>query len=89
VDVRDQYFSIIKEKDLPNVLGCILELSYSNKLKILKELLDRFNLQDLKIALNLYKQNYIDLNRTQILYLKNVIISLCKNVAIEREGKCL
>ena len=86
MDIRHQYFSIIKEKNLPNVLGIIPEISYSKKLKILTDLLGRFDEYDVKIALNLYKQNYIDLHRVQILYLKNVLVSLCNDYKTKKLG---
>ena len=80
MDVREQYYKIIKDNNIPNVLVELVELPYSRKLKILNELLIKFELSVVKLALNLYKLNYIDVKRVNLFVVRNTLISICTNL---------
>ena len=50
MDIKEKYYSLIKEKSLPNILGEILEVSYSKKISILEELCYKYH--SFQICLN-------------------------------------
>lgn len=76
--MRKEYFDLLIKNNLPNTLGEIQELAYSKKIKIIEELLNKFELRKVKIALNMYKQNYIDIGRVDLMLIKNILKGLCK-----------
>jgi len=86
MDIKEKYYSLIKEKSLPNVLGEILEVSYSKKISILEELLSRFDESVIKIALGIYKQNHVDINKINITRLKNELVG-CSLFVIKNLSK--
>lgn len=76
--MRQEYYKYLFDNYLSNYLDEIEDLSYSKKLKILKELKEKFSAESINRALVKYKMNYIDLKRVEIPKLKNILKGMCK-----------
>ena len=75
---RNDYNAILYYKKLPNVLGLVEELPYSRKLKIIEKLLRRYKKENIIVALEEYKNRYIDIDRVNIFTIENILIGLCE-----------
>ena len=77
--MRNKYIQFIIDNSIADILSEIYELSYSQKLIILENLLEKYPVEEINIALYIYKKNYIDLNRVRILLIKNTLITIMRN----------
>ena len=75
---RNDYNAILYYEKLPNVLGLVEELPYSRKLKIIEKLLRRYKKENIIVALEEYKNRYIDIDRVNIFTIENILIGLCE-----------
>ena len=82
---RNDYNALILYESIPNVLGLIDEIPYSKKLKIIEKLVKRYNRKKIIIALNEYRERYINLNRINIFTIENILISMCEELRKEEE----
>ena len=76
--MKSEYYKIIQVNELADILSEITIISYSFKQKILESLLELYSVQTINLALYEYKKNYIDLNRVNVIKLKNTLIYFCK-----------
>ena len=76
--MRKDYYNLIKEYGLSDILSEIQNISYTKKQIILSSLLETYSPQTLNMALNDYKIKYIDLNRVDVFRLKNTLKYFCK-----------
>jgi hypothetical protein len=76
--MRSKYIQFILDNKLSDILSEVYELSYSQKLLILEELLKKYSEHTINIALYVYKKEYIDLNRVKILLIKNTLKNICE-----------
>lgn len=78
--MKEEYYKLLKEKKLSNVLDLISgDIKYSYKYKLLQDLIYKF--KDINIinkSLDTYKLDHIDLNRVQIYRLKSWLIYYCR-----------
>ena len=85
--MRDVYYTYIKENKLNDILSNIYELSYTQKLKILKELKKDFNTKILCQALNEFDIKYIKKNRVQLKIIYNTLKGICQRDKLKVEVK--
>jgi hypothetical protein len=83
--VRNEYFILIKDNKLADVLSLIPDLPYSSKTRVLEELLKSYPAEQVNKALYAYKAHYIDSNRVQIFKLKNTLKYFCGDQEIDPE----
>ncbi|HOE39292.1 MAG TPA: hypothetical protein PLY69_06905 [Bacteroidales bacterium] len=76
--MRSTYYSILSSNNLVDVLKSIPQLSYTRKVKILQRLLKEFEPKEINLALFDYKEQYIKLNRVNLLRLENTLLFLAK-----------
>jgi len=76
--MRDIYYTYIRENKLNDILSNICELSYTQKLKILKELKKDFNIKIICQALNEFDIHYIRKNRIQLKIIYNTLKGICQ-----------
>ena len=76
--MRDTYYNFINEQNFNDNLSDISELSYSQKIIILKELQIDFDNSTICLALNDYHQRYIKKNRVRIKLLYNTLKGICQ-----------
>jgi len=77
--MRNKYIQFILDNSIADILSEIYELSYSQKSAILENLLEKYPVEEINIALYIYKKNYIDLNRVRISLIKNTLITIMRN----------
>jgi len=78
--MKERYYNLINKYNIHDIAILIAELSYSRLYNILLDLLYKFN-YDISLinkSLELYKTNYIDLNRVEIYKIRNILIYYCK-----------
>ena len=75
---RNDYNAILYYEKLPNVLGLVEELPYSRKLKIIEKLLRRYKKENIIVALEEYKNRYINIDRVNIFTTENILVGLCE-----------
>ena len=78
--MRDVYLNYIRDNQLNDNLSDIPELSYSQKIIILKELQEEFDHLTICLALNDYHQRYIKKNRVRIKLLYNTLKGICQRL---------
>ena len=76
--MRDVYYTYIIDNGFNDNLSDISELSYSQKIIILKELTEEFPVDIICKALNNYHRNYIKKNRVRIKLLYNTLKGMCQ-----------
>lgn len=76
--MRDLYYNYIRENNLNDLLSDIHELSYSQKIKLLKRLQKDFNSLIVCQALNTYHQEYIKKNRVRLNIIYNTLKGMCQ-----------
>lgn len=76
--MRDQYIQFILDNKISDILSGIIELSFSQKMFILQELLERYSVNAINIALYIYKKDYIDLKRVKLMLIRNTLKNLCE-----------
>lgn len=76
--MKEVYYKIIQQKNIPDVFKSIIEISYSKKVSIIGSLLDKYNEKIVEKALYDYQKEYIDLGRININKMKNQIIYFCE-----------
>jgi hypothetical protein len=76
--MRTEYYNLIKEKSISDILSEIDFLSYSYKKNLLELLLKRYNPLTINLALNEYKLRYIDCKRIDTNKLRGQLIYYCK-----------
>lgn len=77
--MKEAYYQTLQKNKLADILFEVKIIPYSSKNRILKELLNDYSPEQINMALNEYKINYIDLNRVEIFKLKNILKYYCKN----------
>ena len=81
---REQYFDLLKKHRLLDTLSLLDQLSYSEKLRIIENILfddkgqKQFSSTEINLALQNYELNYIRVHRVNIRALKNTLYGLCK-----------
>ena len=75
---RNDYNALLHYEKLPNVLGLVEELPYSRKLKIIEKLLRKYKKENIIVALEEYKNRYINIDRVNIFTIENILIGLCE-----------
>ena len=75
---RNDYNAILYYEKLPNVLGLVEELPYSRKLKIIEKLLRKYKKENIIVALEEYKNRYINIDRVNIFTTENILVGLCE-----------
>jgi hypothetical protein len=75
---KQEYYKLLFENSLMNYLDLIEQLSYTQKLNLVKNILKNHSSRSLNLALQDLKGRYIDLGRIQIPMLKNLLIGLVK-----------
>jgi hypothetical protein len=78
--MRKEYYEFIQIKGIADVFLFIIDIPYSTKLRILKELSSRYPVEILNNALYKYKKSYIDSGRVEIFKLTNLLIYFCENI---------
>lgn len=78
--MKDVYYNFINEHNFNDNLSDIPELSYSQKIIILKELQIDFSNDTVCLALNDYHQRYIKKNRVRIKLLYNTLKGICQRL---------
>ena len=86
---RNDYNAILYYEKLPNVLGLVEELPYSRKLKIIEKLLRRYKKENIIVALEEYKNRYINIDRVNIFTIENILIGICEVIKNEEERNSL
>jgi hypothetical protein len=76
--MRNNYIQFILDNKIADILSEIPELSYSQKWAILNELIEKYSIEQINIALYVYKKQYIDLNRVKIFLIKNTLKNICE-----------
>ncbi len=76
--MRTEYYKLIKEKSISDILSEVDFLSYSYKKNLLELLLKRYNTLTINLALNEYKLQYIDCKRIDTNKLKGHLVYYCK-----------
>lgn len=76
--MKSKYIQFILDNSIADILSEIHELSYSQKWMILDSLLEKYPVEEINIALYIYKTNYIDLNRVRISRIKNTLITIMR-----------
>jgi hypothetical protein len=76
--MRTEYYNLIKEKSISDILSEIDFLSYSYKKETLEFLLQKYTSDIINQALNKYKINYIDINRVDVRKLRGYLVWLCE-----------
>ena len=76
--MRNNYIQFILDNKIADTLSEIPELSYSQKWAILNELIEKYSIEQINIALYVYKKDYVDLNRVRILLIKNTLKNICE-----------
>jgi hypothetical protein len=91
MSAREEYYNFLKSKKLIDIMDSLYGLSYSQKLKIINDVMfDRDNNQiysssEINLVLTYYYNNYILLNRSNISKLSNVLKGYCK--IVRQKGK--
>ena len=80
MSIRDKYINLIKENQINNIFEELTDLSYSKKIQILKNLLDKFNVDTINAALLNYFYNYIDIKRVNYVIIESVLKGICKRL---------
>lgn len=81
---REEYFSLLKENDLSNVLD-LIDIGYSKKVALIKKLLENYTAPEIKYALNIYR-SYVVIEKYNIPYLYNTLSGII-NRSKERKAK--
>lgn len=81
---REEYFSLLKEHELSNVLD-LIDIGYSNKVALIKKLLEKYTPQEIKFALNIYR-GYVSIEKYNLPYLYNTLAGII-NRSKERQTK--
>lgn len=76
--MKKLYYDFIKEFNISDILNNIEILSYSQKLKILKNLLTKYSVDNINMSLNDYYLNYIKLNRIDNNRILNTLKGMCE-----------
>ena len=82
---REQYYKYISEKKLSDILSLILELSYSQKLKILQSLETEYDTTIINQALVYFQKKYIDIHRVNFNCIDKTLLCLCR--VIKEKGR--
>jgi len=76
--MRQIYYNFIREQNINDILSNIIEISYSQKLKLLQNLQKNFSTKLICMALNEYDMKYIRKNRIQLNILYNTLKGICQ-----------
>ena len=74
--MRDKYYNLLKEHNLPDAFYEIDYLSYTKKYDILKHFIEKNTIEDLKYALDIYRRDYLLLNKYNHSFIINTIQSI-------------
>ena len=72
------YEEMIRKQNIPDILSAVQETSYNEKLDIIIRLLDHYDSDIICRALQIYKEEYLDLNKIDNIPLKIRLSHQCK-----------
>lgn len=78
--MRDKYISFIQQHHINDILHYIEDMSYSKKYKMLDNLCKKYSVHIINRALQIYKENYIDIQRVNLYIIENQINYICKQI---------
>lgn len=79
--MRDGYYAFISSKGIQDTLSWVEDISYSKKYELLRDLLEKYSVEQVNRALGNYDLKYIKSHRTVPSYmLKNILIDFCKRI---------
>ena len=82
---RNKYYSYLLDEGINDMLYNVPQLSYSKKLKLLKELRSAYTAEQINLAFNTYDLEYIKLNRVDLNRIKNTLKFYCQRHRVEGE----
>lgn len=85
--MKDQYYELIRSKEIQDTLSWVDELSYTKKFEILSEVLKKYSVEQLNLALRHYEIKYIRIHRVIPYLIKNILLNYCKRNEIKKEDK--
>ena len=74
----DQYSTLIREKNISDILSYITGISYTRKIYILNKLLDKYSVEVLNVSLEIYFAEYVKLNRVDNNRILNTLKGICE-----------
>ena len=74
----DQYSTLIREKNISDILSYITDISYTRKIYILNKLLDKYSVEVLNVSLEIYFAEYVKLNRVDNNRILNTLKGICE-----------
>jgi hypothetical protein len=77
MSAKDEYSTLISEYQLSNALD-LVDIGYSNKVIIIKKLLENFTCQEINTALDVY-QKYVAIKKYNLPYIYNTLSAIIKN----------
>jgi len=84
--MKEQYEQLAREIPSVKVLDKLTDFPYSFRVKLLQELLKKFNSETVSVALFQYHEQYIQKNRVNYGRIKTVLKFLCReNIKEETE----
>ena len=76
--MRDKYYQYISEHNINDLLSDITELSYSQKIKLIRDLRMEFDNDIVCQSLNTYHMNYIKKGRVRLNLIYNTLKGMCQ-----------
>ena len=76
--MKKAYYSYLNQHSISDILYNISEMSYSEKIKIIKKLLHLYTPSIINLALEDYKTNYIQNNRVNLITIFFILKGICK-----------
>ena len=82
--MKDDYFLLLKENRITNILGFLDDLSYTKKYKIIEKLLEKYSIDIINNCLYYYKHSYIDMKKVNYIYIDKVLVGICNRLVKEK-----
>lgn len=78
--MRNEYYNLIKYYGIQDTLFLIENLSYSQKHKIVSNLLKKYNSHTINRALCCYEFEYIKSERVRTMLIENTLKNICNRI---------
>lgn len=76
--MRTEYYQYIQNNNIADILSLILDLSFTEKHRILENILKEYTSEECNQALIYYQKKYIELHRVNYNCIDKTLLCLCK-----------
>lgn len=84
--MRKEYYKLLNNNQVLDILYTIDDMPYSKKYKILEAVLEKYSSEIVNSALINYRDNYMNKGKYNLNFLKNTLLYLCRK---EKENEML